>query len=85
MKKPATTPGNSTRSATSSTSAACSLSWHPAAQPAGVQLEIARDPVAALGVLEHDEVLGQPGRYSSKLRTLIERPARPLVARKRWP
>ena len=24
-------------------------------------------------------------RYSSKLRTLIARPARPLVARKRWP
>ena len=29
------------------------------AEPARVHLEVARDPVAALGVLEHDEVLGE--------------------------
>ena len=42
-------------------SAACSFRWTRAAQAAGVRLQLARNPVAALRVIEHDEVLGQPG------------------------
>ena len=36
------------------------LQVHAPAEPARVHLELARDPVAPLGVLEDDEVLGQP-------------------------
>ncbi len=59
-KKPATTPGNSTRSATSSSSAAWSFRWTRPPSRRAWHLELARDAIAALGVLEDDEVLGQP-------------------------
>ena len=36
------------------------LQVHAPAEPPRVRLELARDAIAALGVLEHDEVLGQP-------------------------
>ena len=36
------------------------LELDAAAQPARVHLELARDPIAPLGVVEDDEVLGQP-------------------------
>ncbi len=37
------------------------LQVHAAAEPAGVHLEVAGDAVAAVGVAEDDEVLGEPG------------------------
>ena len=36
------------------------LQVHAPAEPARVHLEVARDPVAPLGVIEDDEMLGQP-------------------------
>ena len=36
------------------------LELHAAAEPPRVHLELARDAIAALGVIEDDEVLGQP-------------------------
>ena len=40
-------------------SAACSLRWHAAAEPPRMRFELARDPIAPLGVARDDEVLGE--------------------------
>ena len=61
------------------------LQVHAAAEPARVHLELAGDAIARSAWLEDDEVLGQPRLVLVEAATLIARPARPLVARKRWP
>ncbi len=56
------------------------------ANAAGLRFEVAQDPIAPIDPREQDEVLGEllPGTRRS-VRTLMARPARPLVARNRWP
>jgi hypothetical protein len=54
-------------------------------QPLRFGVELARDLVVTLAALEDDEIFEQARGYSSNDRTLIARPARPLVVKKRWP
>ena len=78
-------PGNSTRSATSSTSAACSFTAR--GRRAGGRASRGRGRCDRAAPRDRGRRSARPACawYSSKLRTLIERPARPLVARNRWP
>ena len=65
---------------------AWSFSVHAAAEAAGVHLQLAaRSGRGARNDSRTTKCSASRAWYSSKLRTLIDRPARPLVARNRWP
>ena len=56
-----------------------------ALQPLRLGVEFAGDLVVAFAALEDDEVLEQARAILVERSTLMARPARPLVVRKRWP